>query len=408
MRAIRLHYRPVRYLLSRYLSRGRPGLPLGPLGFVSLDHVEPPPLPGPEWVRVRPTICGICGSDLAAVTAHDSLILEPFQTYPFTFGHEIVGVVEEAGAEARAWNAYDRVAISPMLACAQRAISPPCAACEAGEYGLCTNTTSGALSPGFMIGYCADTGGGWSGSLVAHRSQLRRLPDPAELPDDVAVLLDPFVSALRPVLLHPPGDGDRVVVLGAGTIGLLTVRALRLTGWRGELSVLGRYDFQNRRAESAGADRVFRSSDELYRWSASLPGARAYDPTLGPRFVEGGPSLVYDTVASNATLRDALALTAAGGRIVVVGSTAKRSADWTRLVIRNIAVAGVFAYGPVPFRGERRDIYDAALELLRSDGIADLEMVTHVFRLEEYRAALAAALDKSRHGSVKVVFRPGE
>jgi threonine dehydrogenase-like Zn-dependent dehydrogenase len=91
---------------------------------------------------------------------------------------------------------------------------------------------------------------------------------------------------------------------------------------------------------------------------------------------------------------------------VVVGGAARVEADWTRLWYRQLTVAGIFAYGRAPFRGEDRDIYDSSLELLRTDGVAELALVTHVFALEEYRAALAAALDKGGHRSIKVAFRP--
>src|SRR5690606_13284261 len=101
-------------------------------------------------------------------------------------------------------------------------------------------------------------GGGWSPFFVAHRSQLHRADD---IPDDLAVLADPLVSALRPVLLFPPRPDDVVFVIGAGTIGILTVRALRAIGWRGTVAVLGRYDFQLELAERAGASHVFRSRD---------------------------------------------------------------------------------------------------------------------------------------------------
>lgn len=402
MRAIRLHYRPLRYLATRYLGRGKSALPLGPLGFIRLDEIEPPPLPGPEWVRVETTLSGICGSDLAAVTAHDSLALEPFQTFPFVFGHENVGRITEAGSAASEWNVGDRVVVNPMLACRQRGLEPECPACARGEYGLCRRTLEGDVSPGFMIGYCASVGGGWSGGFVAHRSQLHR---PHDVPDEVAVLTDPFASALRPVLLHPPAEDDVVLVIGAGTIGALTVRALRLTGWNGEIAVLGRYRFQCELAERAGATRIFSRREEVYRWAESLPVSRGYRPSLAPRFVEGGPSLIYDTVGSPGSIGDSLAVTREGGRIVMVGTVAKFSADWTRLVIRQLSVAGVFAYGTVPFEGSRRDIYDVSLELIRCDDFAGLGMLSHVFDLEDYRAAIGAALDKNGHGSIKVAFR---
>ncbi|MFW6079393.1 MAG: zinc-dependent alcohol dehydrogenase [Gemmatimonadota bacterium] len=444
MRAIRLHYRPVRYILARGVSRRAPTWSLGPLGFIRLDDVEPPALPGPDWVRVETTLSGICGSDLAAITAHDSFTLEPFGEYPFTFGHENVGRIVEQGDAAGGgggdddWSIGDRVVVNPMLSCAQRGFDPPCDACARGEYGLCRRTTDSPMA-GPMVGYCPDTGGGWSPSFVAHRSRLHR---PGELPDEVAVLADPFASALRPVLLHPPRgagrsaeaderaapearpilaaapargergadrDGDVVLVIGAGTIGLLTVRALRLTGWTGPVAVQARYAHQRRLAEQAGADRVLMSRDAVFEWAASLPGARSHKPSLAPRFVDGGPSLVYDTVGSQGTVRQSLALAREGGRVVLVGGAARVDADWTRVWYRQLTVAGVFAYGLVPFEGERRDIYDVTLELMRrDDDFAGLGMLTHVYRLEDYRAAISAALDKDGHGSVKVAFRPGD
>jgi threonine dehydrogenase-like Zn-dependent dehydrogenase len=404
LRAIRFHYRPVRYLWTRWAAKKRPALALGPLGCVAFDEVPEPPLPGPDWVRIETSLSGICGSDLAAVTAHDSFTLEPFGAFPFTFGHENVGRIVEAGADVEGWEMGERVIVNAMLACAQRGLEP-CAACARGEYGLCRNTTGGALGTGPMIGYHPAVGGGWARSFLAHRSQLHRA---GALTDEVAVLTDPLASALRPVLLHPPAEDDTILVIGAGTIGLLTIRALRLTGWQGPIAVLGRYDFQLEGAERAGATLLLKSRDELYRWAASLPGASSYKPTLAPRFVEGGPSLVYDTVGTEGSAGDTLALTREGGRIVLVGAAARLTADWTRLWYRQLSLAGVFAYGLAPFEGERRDIYDISIELLNRDRFADLEMVTHVFALEDYRAALSAALDKAGHRSVKVVFRPGE
>ena len=202
MQAIRFHYRPVRYLLTRYAARRRPGLALGGLGCVTLDDVAPPVLPGEDWVRVETALSGVCGSDLSAVTAHDSFTLEPFGAYPFTFGHENVGRVVEAGSAAGGdWPTGTRVIVNPMLACTQRGIDPACAACARGEYGLCRNTTGGDLGTGPMIGYCPTVGGGWSRTFVAHRTQLHAADG---LDDEVAVLADPLASALRPVLLHPP------------------------------------------------------------------------------------------------------------------------------------------------------------------------------------------------------------
>jgi threonine dehydrogenase-like Zn-dependent dehydrogenase len=400
LRAIRFHYRPVRYLLARAVSRRMPTLGAGPLGFVRLDRVDPPALPGADWVRLEPRLSGICGSDLGVITAHDSFTLEPFGAFPFTFGHEIVATVAETGPAVRDWAAGDRVIVHPMLACRQKGVEA-CAACARGDYGICRRATDGQ---GAITGFSPLTGGGWSDGLVAHESQL--LPQ-GDLPDEVAVLTDPFASAARAVFLEPPGPGDVVLVMGAGTIGLLTVRALRLLGWEGFIAVSTRYGFQARRAEAAGADLALESRDALYDWAASLPGATVHKPSLAPRFVEGGPSLIYDTVGASGTIRDCLALTREGGRIAVVGAAARADVDLTRLWHRQIRMTGVMVYGAVEHGGRTMDIFGASLELIRGDDLGGLGLLTHTFELEEYRDAISVALSKRDHESIKVAFRPG-
>jgi threonine dehydrogenase-like Zn-dependent dehydrogenase len=354
---------------------------------------------------VHTTLTGICGSDLSALTAHDSFTLEPFGAYPFTFGHENVGVVAELGPGVTGnWRVGDRVVVNPMLGCRQRGIDPACPACARGEYGLCLNTDRGTPGPGPMIGYCPGTGGGWADNFVAHVSQLHSADG---LADEVALFTDPFASALRGVLLQPPGPEDVVLVVGAGTIGILTVHALRMTGWGGEIAVLARHSFQRDLAMTAGASLAFTTSAEAYSWAGSMPGARMLRPRLAGRFVEGGPALIYDTVGSSRSVRDTLALCAGGGRIVLIGAAARVNLDLTRLWYRRLTMAGIFAYGLAPFEGTNRDIYESALTLLRRNPLSDLELLTQVYPLEEYRAAIARALDKAGTPSVKVGFRPG-
>src|SRR5690625_6136069 len=110
-----------------------------------------------------------------------------------------------------------------------------------------------------MNGYSTSTGGDWSPYFLANQSQLLRA---GELDDEVAVLADPLASALRPVLLHPPKTDDTILIIGAGTIGILTIRALRQIGWEGEIIVSGRYPFQLELAVAAGADILLRSRAE--------------------------------------------------------------------------------------------------------------------------------------------------
>jgi threonine dehydrogenase-like Zn-dependent dehydrogenase len=116
-----------------------------------LGDVPEPELPARDWVRVSPTLSGICGSDLSAIGGHASLYLDPLTSYPFVPGHEVVGTLGDGS----------RVVIEPALGCKVRGIEPPCPRCAEGRPGLCYNVTEGPIEVGLQTGYCADTGGGW-------------------------------------------------------------------------------------------------------------------------------------------------------------------------------------------------------------------------------------------------------
>jgi threonine dehydrogenase-like Zn-dependent dehydrogenase len=198
------------YALVR-ATGGRAAVATGDLSMLHLGDVEEPELPGRGWLRVRPNLSGICGSDTSAITGHASLYLDPLTSYPFVPGHEVVGELEDG----------TRVVVEPALGCRVRGIEPECARCAEGRPGLCENVTEGPIQVGLQTGYCASTGGGWGEVLVAHESQLHAVPD--GLPDEAAVLVEPFACCIHAALRGAPGPDDVVVVLGAGTIGLLTV-----------------------------------------------------------------------------------------------------------------------------------------------------------------------------------------
>ncbi|HET9017300.1 MAG TPA: alcohol dehydrogenase catalytic domain-containing protein, partial [Thermomicrobiaceae bacterium] len=213
-----------RYALSKALGRGFKGIYWSDLACLQLREVPPPPLPSPGWVRVRTRYGGICGSDLGLVLLHSSTASAPFTSFPFTVGHENVGTVVELGGAVGDVAIGQRVVVDPLLPCAVRGFDDPCPACARGDYNLCERFREGALAPGMLTGFCRDTGGSWSPSFVAHRSQL--VPVPESVSDESAVLAEPFAVALHAVLRNRPADDDTVLVIGAGVIGLCTVAAL--------------------------------------------------------------------------------------------------------------------------------------------------------------------------------------
>ncbi len=156
-----------------------------PLLLVSFreDYPEPKIL-GPEWVKVRSLLSGICGSDIRLITLSESMYLSPLVSFPAVLGHEVVGVVEEVGEGVRGVAEGDRVVLDNVLSCRVRGLDP-CPSCREGRYSLCYNFDRGILSPGMFTGVCKDTGGGWGEYFVAHEFQLFKVP--SEVRDEDAV-----------------------------------------------------------------------------------------------------------------------------------------------------------------------------------------------------------------------------
>src|SRR5438046_3840004 len=167
-------------------------------------------------MRGLPALSGFCVSDLAAIGGHASLYLDPLTSYPFVPGHDVWGVLEDGS----------RVVIEPALGCVVRGIEPLCPRCAEGRPGLCYNATEGPIEVGLQTGYCASTGGGWGEVLVAHPSQVHAVP--ATLADEAAVLIEPFACCVHAALRGGATKSDVVVGMGAGTIGLLTVAAVKM------------------------------------------------------------------------------------------------------------------------------------------------------------------------------------
>ncbi|QYJ15270.1 L-threonine 3-dehydrogenase [Rubrobacter xylanophilus DSM 9941] len=398
MRALVYRKSIPRYLLMRVGAKRVRGLDTGRLSPLQLEEVPEPELPGPGWVRVRPLLGGICGSDLGTLSSENSPYFSPLTSPPFVMGHEVFGVVTE---DAEGFRAGERVVLEPALGCTARGIDPPCARCAAGQHALCVNVTRGDVSPGIQTGFCRDTGGGWcEGTLVAHRSQLHRVPD--DLPDEAAVVVEPMACAVHAALAACPGPRETVLVIGAGSIGLLTVAALRSLTEAGRILCAARYPRQREEALRLGADEVI-PPKELYERIPRGLGAARYKPELGKPVVLGGADAVLDCVGSPGTIEDAIRLTRPGGRTVLVGMPGARSClDLSALWHKEVSLAGAYAYGTEEHRGERLKSFELALRIAPELGLERL--VGPRFRLSDYREAIAAAHSAGRRGHVKVVF----
>jgi threonine dehydrogenase-like Zn-dependent dehydrogenase len=378
----------VRSLPSYALIRatgGNAAVATSDLSLLHLGDVEEPELPGRGWVRVRPELSGICGSDTSAITGHASLYLDPLTSYPFVPGHEVVGRLEDG----------TRVVVEPALGCRVRGMEPECARCAEGRPGLCENVTEGPIQVGLQTGYCASTGGGWGEVLVAHESQLHAVPD--ALPDESAVLVEPFACCIHAALRGAAGPDDVVVVLGAGTIGLLTVAAVRLFTPPKRLIAVAKHPFQSEQARRLGADSVVRPADVFQRVRFATQ-ARRLDGPDRPLLL-GGADVTFECTGSARGLNEASRFTRAGGRLVAVGMPGEEKVDWGPIWQRELTVMGAYAYG-VEAGGRRT--FELALEA--APELALERLTGPLFGLAEYRDAIAYALEAGRMNAAKVAF----
>ncbi len=387
-----------RYLLMRVGAKRIKDLETGRLSPLQLEDVPEPGLPTPEWVRVKPLLSGICGSDLGTLSSDNSPYFSPITSPPFVMGHEIFGVIAEDNS---GFEAGERVVVEPALGCAARGIELPCPYCASGRHALCVNVAKGDISPGIQTGFCRDTGGGWSQrSLVAHPSQLHRVPD--DVPDEAAVAIEPLACAVHAALNASPGPDDTTLVIGAGNIGLFTVAALRQLTDAGRIIVVAKHGRQREEALRLGADEVVHPK-ETYTTLPGMLGTEAIRPELGKPVVMGGADRVFECVGAPGTMEDAVRLARPGGEVALVGMPGARSSlDLTALWFKEVSLAGTYAYGAEEYRGERTTSFELALRLAPEIGLE--KMVGPRFRLEEYREAIAAARAAGREGHVKVVF----
>ncbi|MCS7285968.1 MAG: alcohol dehydrogenase catalytic domain-containing protein [Anaerolineae bacterium] len=371
------------------------------LSCLQYGQIPEPSLPSQEWVRVKTTYGGICGSDLGVITLHTSPVLSAISSPVFVLGHENVGVVVEKGEKAGEVELGQRVVVDPTLSCETRGFLDRCPMCKEGKENLCHRVTEGNLAPGLLIGSCQDTGGSWGEYFVAHYSKVYPVPDGVS--DEEAVMVEPFAVALHAVWNNFPRDTDTVLIIGGGTIGICTVAALRVLGSKARIIVLYKYPFQADLARHYGADAAVKLGQE--EELAHATGAKFLKPLLGAPISLSGPAITFDCVGSRASLDLALRLTGTGGRIVLVGlASIPGRIDWTPVWLKELKIVGTYSYAVEDYEGRRAHTFQMALDFMARKEVELAPLVTHKFRIDDYRKALEWVTGKGRKNLVKAVF----
>lgn len=332
---------------------------IGP-GSVAVEEM-PRPEPGPGEVVVAIRSCGICGSDLH--WWHGELPAP--HVCP---GHEIAGVVADVGTGVTSLRAGDRVALEGIASCGV------CRWCLAGTYNYCRQIGMlGITIPGGFADYVA---------LPARHC----FPVPDGVDFVTAALSEPLGVAVHGVRIGGLQLGQRVLVLGAGTIGLAAVAAAR-AGGAGEILVTARRPQQRTAARALGADVVLDDAD-----AGALQEAASASPV----------DLVVETVGGGAdTLDTAVMSCRPGGTVVVLGVFTKQvSFPALFCVAREIRIQGSMVYNRVSSRAD----FEIVQDMLARDGKRiGGAIVTHRVPLAEIDQAFHTAADKTS-GSIKVTI----
>jgi 2-desacetyl-2-hydroxyethyl bacteriochlorophyllide A dehydrogenase len=398
MKALYVKMTAPRVLATRVLARLSKRAYFSPIAPLREEDVAPAPLPDPHYVRVRCRLGGICGSDMHLIQADGDLQIAPAALPGISrmyLGHEIVGDVVEVGTGVKGYKVGDRVAHQALAgSCLGQGREPLCRYCAVGEYALCEEVRQ--QEP-------LSVGGGHAEEWVAHEGRLFHVPD--DVTDEQAVLLEPAACGLRAALRRRAQPGDRVLVIGCGTVGLMTLQSIRAVQPDCEITALAQFDYQADMARKLGASNIIMLGSDAYSEVARLTGGRVYRGAFGNRTVMGGFDIVYDCVGRPQTLRDALRWARAGGTVVLVGvHMAPMHIDLTPVWYWEVDLVGMFAHGSQEWQGERLSTFDLVVRLLREGKLNFDGFITHRFPLSQYRQAFQTAMDQARSHCLKVIF----
>ncbi|MEE3331959.1 MAG: alcohol dehydrogenase catalytic domain-containing protein [Myxococcota bacterium] len=292
------------------------------------------PMPEGDGVRVDVVSSSICGSDLHMVNAGmvEGLIL----------GHEFAGTTPDGTA----------VAVEPLISCGE------CHACDAGNRPHCESGTS-------FMGVSLQ--GGMAETVVVPEASLVKLPAGADLRS--ASLVEPLAVAVNGIDRARIASGDRVLIIGAGPIGLAVAAVLQARGVKADMSA--RHPHQQAAAEQLGA---------------SLDVGDGYD-------------IVMDAVGTTASIADAVTRLRPRGRVGLVGTPWEPAAIDMGACMREIEIVTAMMYGGNP----PNRAFDEAARIVATNSEVATAMISHRFPLEAASEAFAAAANRAA-GAIKVVF----
>jgi L-iditol 2-dehydrogenase len=350
---------------------------------VRLNEIEvekrPVPEPGPGQVLVEVSAVGVCGSDVHWFT--EGRIGELVVDGPLVLGHEAAGVVRKLGPGVSRLSIGQRVALEPGVPCRR------CRACRSGQYNLCPDIRFFATPP---------IDGAFARYVVHDEDFAYPLPD--HVSDDAGALLEPLSVGIWATWKAGIGVGDRVLVTGAGPIGLVATAVARAAG-AVEVVVTDTQPARLPLAKKMGATSVVDVSGTAGAGPAQH-GLGTSDPASGGRGPLAGleADVLIECSGAAVALESGLRGLRGGARAVVVGMSSEIHTPLPLSLVqrKEIELTGTFRYA---------NTYPAAIALASSGEVQLDELVTGHYGLDQVEAALLAG--RRDPLAVKPVVLPG-
>jgi len=322
------------------------------------------PEPGKNEAIISVTMCGICGSD-----ANAYLYRANFATYPVVQGHEFVGVIEKIGSNVEKLKEGDKITVNPALSCRK------CSFCGEGKYNICTN-----------LKFLGDQLDGAFAEYIKVPVD-RIIPLSSDMTFVQSALIEPTAMAVHAVNRANVKLGTKVVVIGAGPIGLLICQMAMVLG-ASEMIVADKRESQINLAKSLGAKHVVNVSEAHLKEKVNeITGGEGVD-------------LVFECAGAKESIAEALRIVKNGGDVVMVSLPAKDlTLPIVQISLKEVNLVGVGVY-------LQREII-TAINLIRKRKIKVEPLVTHIFDLREIRQAFELAASR-KEGVCKVIIKIGE
>ncbi|MDI3480410.1 MAG: (R,R)-butanediol dehydrogenase / meso-butanediol dehydrogenase / diacetyl reductase [Tepidanaerobacteraceae bacterium] len=326
-----------------------------------VDFLERPlDAPTPNQVIIKIVSSAICGSDL-----HIFKGKHPSAPLPVTIGHEFSGDVVAVGSEVSKVKVGDRVTVEPVIVCGK------CTACKTGNYGYCENISfTYRKGDGAMADY-----------IKVEEPYVYKLPE--NLSYNAGALIEPLSVAVHAVRRADIKMGEKVLVIGAGAIGILIAALCRKCGAT-DVAVV---DYSQKRLEMAlelGATFAINPSEkDVYEAVGELTGGIGMDKT-------------FECVGLEATFNQAMMTLRKNGTATIIGifENPNITIPATRFITHEIKVQGSQGY-----------CWDFPIALEMTKEIDIEKLVTHTFKLQDLQQALETCLDRNS-GAVKVIVHP--